>query len=321
MRRRLVALPLAAVLLVGTAACGDETADSGEVSTGSGGVTVTGDPGTAPEVEVDEDFDVSETDSETLVTGDGAAVEADGSALMNLVIYNGSTGDQVFSSYDEGGKPELVTLTEGKFLDALVEPLTGATEGSRVLVTSTVEEGIGADGASQIGLEADQDVIFVIDVLAVAQQPEGDAADLTEGLPAIEEDEDGKVTGIDFTDAAKEPSDELVVETVIEGDGTEITKGATVAVNYYGVVYGEDKPFDESYSRGPASFPVGTGGLIQGWDEGLIGVKAGSRVLMVVPADKGYGEKGSPPNIPANATLVFVIDVLAVAPAEAGAAE
>ena len=57
-------------------------------------------------------------------------------------------------------------------------------------------------------------------------------------------------------------------------------------------------------------FALAKGQLIDGWVEGLQGVKVGSRVMMVIPPEQGYGKKGSPPSIPANATLVFVIDVL-----------
>ena len=64
----------------------------------------------------------------------------------------------------------------------------------------------------------------------------------------------------------------------------------------------------------PVAFPIGVGRLIKGWDQGLVGVPQGSRVLLVVPPDLGYGAKGSAPKIPGNATLVFVVDVLGVAP-------
>lgn len=314
MLRRTAALAAAALLLTGTAACGsDSSSDKASSTGGPSAVKVTGDVGSAPTVKVDSSFDVSKTETETLVKGDGPALEADGTALLNIAIYNGTNGKKAYSSYD-AGKPEVVTLTQGKFLDELLKPLEGATEGSRLVVTSTVAKGIGADGATQIGLAKDQDVVFVIDVMTVAQQPTGDAKALPSGFPAIV-DSDGKVTGIDFSKADKTASDKLQVETVIQGDGPAIAKGDTAVVNYYGVVYGGKKAFDESFSGSPASFPVGVGGLIKGWDEGLIGVKAGSRVMMVIPSDLAYGKKGSPPSIPADSDLVFVIDVLGVAPA------
>ncbi|MND02067.1 FK506-binding protein [compost metagenome] len=70
--------------------------------------------------------------------------------------------------------------------------------------------------------------------------------------------------------------------------------------------------FDESYTGEPITFAVGANSLIDAWDEGLIGVKEGSRVMIIAPPEKAYGAQGSPPTIPANATLVFVLDVLDV---------
>ena len=68
--------------------------------------------------------------------------------------------------------------------------------------------------------------------------------------------------------------------------------------------------FDSSWSRGaPATFSIGTGGVIPGWDKGLVGKKVGSRVLLVVPPADGYGAQAQG-KIPANSTLVFVVDIL-----------
>jgi peptidylprolyl isomerase len=120
-----------------------------------------------------------------------------------------------------------------------------------------------------------------------------------------------------------DPPTELVVETVVEGDGPEVAEGDLVVVDYVGVLWDDGTEFDASWEGdAPSTFPVGTGGVIQGWDEGLVGQKVGSRVLLVVPPDLGYGEQGSG-NIPANATLVFAVDIrdaFGAADAEGGTA-
>jgi peptidylprolyl isomerase len=106
------------------------------------------------------------------------------------------------------------------------------------------------------------------------------------------------------------PSKTLEKKVLSEGAGTPIEKGDLMVADYLGQVY-NGKIFDQSFDRDrPISTPVGLGKVIAGWDEGLVGVKAGSRVLLVVPPDKGY--KGSAPSadIKADDTLVFVIDVL-----------
>ena len=69
-------------------------------------------------------------------------------------------------------------------------------------------------------------------------------------------------------------------------------KGQTLTVDYLGQVYNADKPFDESYSKEPAEFPIGVGQVIAGWDERLVGRTVGSRVILEIPPEKGYGAEG-----------------------------
>ena len=115
---------------------------------------------------------------------------------------------------------------------------------------------------------------------------------------------------IDFQDGPA-PA-ELVIEDIIVGDGTEAKPGGQVTVHYVGVEYDTGEQFDASWDRGePIEFPLQ--GVITGWQEGLVGATEGSRVLLVIPPDKGYGEQGSPPVIGPNETLVFVVDVEKVA--------
>ena len=121
---------------------------------------------------------------------------------------------------------------------------------------------------------------------------------------------DGDVTGIDFSDAPSKAPKEFEVIPLIEGEGPKVKEGDSISVDYFGIVWGGKEPFDESYSREPASFGLTKGGLIDGWVQGLDGVTVGSRVMLVIPSELGYGEQGSPPDIPGGATLVFVVDVL-----------
>ena len=83
---------------------------------------------------------------------------------------------------------------------------------------------------------------------------------------------------------------------------------------YVGVIAASGKEFDSSWSRSqPASFQIGAGAVIPGWDEGLVGQTEGSRVLMVIPPAKGYGAAGNAgAGISGTDTLIFVVDVLAV---------
>ena len=103
----------------------------------------------------------------------------------------------------------------------------------------------------------------------------------------------------------------LVVKDLITGTGTEAKAGQSVTVNYVGVLFKGGKEFDASWKRKePFTFALGKGQVIPGWDQGVAGMKVGGRRELVIPAALAYGARGSPPTIPPNAPLVFVIDLL-----------
>jgi len=96
------------------------------------------------------------------------------------------------------------------------------------------------------------------------------------------------------------------------GAGTEVKTGMLVLVDYEGRLANGEK-FDSSYDRRePFSFKIGAGQVIQGWEEGVIGMKVGGKRKLVIPPDLAYGEAGAPPRIPPNATLTFEVKVLKV---------
>jgi peptidylprolyl isomerase len=105
----------------------------------------------------------------------------------------------------------------------------------------------------------------------------------------------------------------LETKELITGTGAEAKAGDTVTVNYVGVLYNGGKEFNASWeTKEPFSFTLGKGQVIAGWDQGIPGMKVGGRRELIIPASLAYGAKGSPPKIPANAPLVFVVDLLGV---------
>jgi peptidylprolyl isomerase len=104
---------------------------------------------------------------------------------------------------------------------------------------------------------------------------------------------------------------ELQGSDVVTGTGAEAKSGDKVTVQYVGVLFANGKEFDTSWQKGrtPFELTLGQGQVIAGWDQGIPGMKVGGRRVLVIPSDLAYGAQGSPPSIPANAPLVFVVDL------------
>jgi len=110
--------------------------------------------------------------------------------------------------------------------------------------------------------------------------------------------------------ATGKPPTQLAGTDVVTGKGATAEDGDTVSVQYVGTLFNGGKQFDASWDRKqPFSFTLGAGNVIQGWDQGVLGMKEGGRRVLVIPSDLAYGATGSPPTIPADAPLVFVIDL------------
>ena len=106
------------------------------------------------------------------------------------------------------------------------------------------------------------------------------------------------------------PSGLIIFDEII-GSGDEAKAGQTVTVNYIGILE-DGTQFDTSIGRAPFSFPLGSGRVIKGWDEGVAGMKVGGKRKLIIPPELGYGSRGAGNVIPVNATLIFEIDLLEV---------
>jgi peptidylprolyl isomerase len=272
-------------------------------------VTITGLPGEKPTVTFAPPLRVKTSISQVRVQGAGTKATKGSQLLLDYVILNGRTGEEIETSF--GSNP--VTLVLDKTAQpALLEGLVGTTPGSRVLVAIAPKDGLAASGAS-VGLRRTDTVLFVIDVRAVDQLLEratGTSVPPPPGLPKVELARSGKPK---ITMPKSDAPADLIVQPLIRGDGPEVRPGQTVRVHYTGALWDSGKVFDSSWARGqPAQFPIGTGSVIAGWDEGIVGQTVGSQVLLVIPPAKGYGESGNPQaGIKGTDTLVFVVDILA----------
>jgi peptidylprolyl isomerase len=112
---------------------------------------------------------------------------------------------------------------------------------------------------------------------------------------------------------AEDAPTELIIEDLIVGTGDEAKAGRNVDVHYVGVAWSTGKQFDASWDRNETfEFRLGAGQVIQGWDQGVAGMKVGGRRRLTIPSDLGYGPYGAGGVIKGGETLVFVVDLLNV---------
>jgi FKBP-type peptidyl-prolyl cis-trans isomerase FkpA len=112
---------------------------------------------------------------------------------------------------------------------------------------------------------------------------------------------------------------ELIITDVKIGTGEEASGGHTVKVHYTGWLYNATAPkkkgekFDSSLDRGTAfTFPLGSGRVIKGWDQGVVGMKVGGQRTLIIPAHLAYGSRGAGDSVPPNAVLVFDVELLSL---------
>jgi peptidylprolyl isomerase len=204
-------------------------------------------------------------------------------------------------------------------LAGLDRALVGVPIGSRVLVLLPPSAGFGNVSTSlPTGVTKSDTAVLVFDVRAAYAGnagPTGTAVASGGGnLPTVS----GALTSKPVIAIPKTAAPTALSATaLIEGSGATTAGGDEIVVQYVGQIWASGKEFDSSWSRGmPSGFTVGVGGLIPGWDKALVGVKVGSRLLLVVPPADGYGAAGqSAAGISGTDTLVFVVDILGAFPA------
>lgn len=128
----------------------------------------------------------------------------------------------------------------------------------------------------------------------------------------------------DFKPAQAKPlppgPEKLEIKDEVVGQGREVKSGDEVHVHYTGTLM-DGKKFDSSRDRNePFKFKIGQGQVIKGWDQGVVGMKVGGKRQLTIPSDLGYGDNGSPPNIPGKAGLKFDVELVDIVEAIDGGA-
>lgn len=139
-----------------------------------------------------------------------------------------------------------------------------------------------------------------------------DTADVADSVPST----DAEPAQADEPEVKipKETPAELVITDLEEGTGEPAAEGDTVFVYYVGVRSEDGTRFDGNFGGDPFNVTLGAGGVIQGWDEGLVGIKAGGRRQLDIPAELAYGDKGAGDTIKPGDALSFVVDAVVIVP-------
>ncbi|MEW2072649.1 FKBP-type peptidyl-prolyl cis-trans isomerase [Streptomyces sp. NPDC013433] len=331
MRRRslLIAVPAGLATL---AACGDDKSDSGKASDSaspSAPRTSAAPPpkivdGPLPAITAGTKFEEKPTVAKgsgdpsdqiavkTVIAGGGKTIAENDFVVAHYLGQIWDSGKVFDNSYDRGTRLAL-PLTQGAIIDGWRYGLIGKKAGSRVQMAVPPTWGYGEQGNAQAGIEGTDTLVFVVDVKdtykATSSAKGTEVAQDDKDLPKVGTNTDGKAPTIDVPDA--DAPKKLVASYVIEGDGEEVGAEDSILVQYKGVLWDGGKEFDSTYKKGQlTSFPLQQ--VVKGWAQGLTGKKVGSRVLVVIPPELGYGD--TPPEgsgIKKDSTLVFSVDILA----------
>jgi len=221
---------------------------------------------------------------EDLVIGDGREVKKGDNIT---VAYTGWLEDGTkFDSSSNHETPFQFILGKGDVIEGWDQGLLGMKVGGKRKLTIPPDLGYGAAGAVGGRIPPNATLIFEVEILAALGPP-----------PAT---------------LAPTSITELKIEDLVVGDGPEAKAGDTIRVHYTGWLE-DDTKFDSSLDRGePIEFVLGKGTVIAGWDQGLLGMKVGGKRRLTIPPDLAYGASGAGDIIPANAALIFEVELLEI---------
>ncbi|MCE7981184.1 MAG: FKBP-type peptidyl-prolyl cis-trans isomerase [Caldilinea sp. CFX5] len=277
-----VIVVMAATLVI---ACGPETAPAAEPATQADSAQSTTQKTEGTIVKTASGLQYQE-----LKAGDGPAAKA---GDIVAVHYTGKLTDgKKFDSSLDRGQPFQFALGQGQVIKGWDEGIALMKKGGKAILTIPPELGYGARGAGGV-IPPNATLVFEVELV-----------DILPGAPAAAT----KVNDADYQTTASG----LKYYDFEVGTGAAPKQGQQVTVHYTGWLV-DGKKFDSSLDRGqPFGFAIGVGQVIRGWDEGVMGMKVGGKRQLVIPPELGYGARGAGGVIPANATLIFEVELLGV---------
>ena len=269
-------------------------------------VEVSGAAEERPKVTFASPLTADEIQSKEVFGGNGNVFTGRNLIEFEIAVYNGATGELVQETAFDGSSPASGFYgpeSVPNFCSALV----GAKEGSRVVSIFPAMDAHNGQGVPELGIGPNDSFVFVFQLNRVyLAKAEGSSVPAEAGMPTVVTTPEG-IPGVTIpkTDAPTE----LKVAQLVKGNGSPVQAGDMVTMHYSGFVWADGSKFDSSWDRGePAQFAV-PGQLIKGFGEAVVGQTVGSQVLMVIPPSLGYGSEATG-SIPADSTLIFVVDIL-----------
>ena len=250
---------------------------------------------TKPLVVIPDSSPPSTLQIEDLIAGGGLIVGAGDFLIMDYVGVSYSTGLQFDASWDRG-QPFPFELGAGRVINGWDEGIVGMAVDGRRTLTIPPDKAYGETGSGSGSIGPNETLVFVVDLLAAVPQ--------NLEKPSVE--------------APDVPPEALVFEDILLGDGSVVVSGSVVYIHYVGISQSSGEQFDSSWDRGRSEFIgfiSGAGNVIEGLDQGMVGMKVGGRRTIVIPPALAYGENGAGDGlISPNETLIFTVDLLGTHP-------
>lgn len=294
--------------------CGDATKN---VGTTVAAIKVVDNKNAAPTTTFAAPLVGTKVESKVITEGTGPKITGNQSVDLEFQIVNAGTGAVAQSSAFSGTDSASQYLAPG-MKPPFCEALGGVREGSLVAMYLPAALAHNNQGIPQLKIGKEDSVIFILKIAKVyLPHAVGNEQAAQSGFPSVVRAVDG-TPGVTvpsdspFPKASKNGAEASAIETLLAGAGPVIAKGDTVMVHYAGYTWADGAKFDSSWDKKtPATFTLTDGSVITGFLDSLVGQKVGSQIVTVIPPSLGYKDQPQG-TIPANSTLVFVIDILGI---------
>ena len=306
--RQFACVMSALVLCAGLASCSSGSDTPKSAADTMSGVSAKGKPGSKPKISFDTPLKVKNQSHQVIQEGDGDVIEDGDRVCTQSVALDNTTGKEINSTWDKG-KPDCSIVISKSSIPAYYDTFLGQKVNTTIAIGINDQESGNAQQGSKKG---SQNSSYIMALTFVSKsrdltRAEGDEVkDIPSDLPKISLDDKGKPS-VDLN--KYKPNGKLVSQTLIKGKGAKVGEHQTVSANYTGWLASNGKQFDSSWDKGKAT-DFSLDQVVKGWQQGLAGQTVGSQVLLIVPPDLGYGDQEKS-GIPANSTLIFVVDILA----------